>query len=168
MGSAIKTYPTQIQKIKICKKLPKHSTIHSINKSRTNRSCIVCMKKCKRLLLLPCCLCFLTHSGNKNLYQSYLNLGGVNMITIYLLRDMLLSWSQYTRIYFTKARSSNSWQARSWLDLFQFSLVTTSRGSIPRHQTRSIVTGPSTSGFSSKTDELTLHKVFLQCYWFPS
>ena len=37
------------------------------------------MKWGKRLLFLTCCLRFLTHSGDENLYQSHLYLGGANM-----------------------------------------------------------------------------------------
>ena len=104
------------------------------------------------------CLRFLTHSGNENLYQSYLYQGGANMNhqTIYCGKchyhgfSIQESSSQNSRIIKIFA---SLWP---WLELFQFSVASTSRGSIPMHQSRSNITGPSTSGFSSKTDELTL------------
>ena len=75
----LKLLQLRSKKLKIVEKLPKSTTIHSSSNSRSNRNCIICMKWCKRLLFLPCCLRFLTHSGNEKLYQSYLYLGGANI-----------------------------------------------------------------------------------------
>ena len=170
MGSSVKTYPTWIQKIKICRKPPKSTTIHSISNSRSNRNCIVCMKWCKRLLFLTCCLRLLTHSGNENLYQSYLYLGGANMNhqTIYSGKCHYYG-SSIQESSSQKAGSSKSWQAcgHDWT-CSNFPWQLRCEESIPMHQSRSNITGPSTLGFSSKTDELTLYNLLLQCYWSPS
>ena len=105
------------------------------------------MKRCKRLLLLPCCFCFLTMKiCTRAIWIFVVPIWS----PFYLLGDMLLSRFQYTRIYFAKGRSSNSLQAWPWLDLFQFSLATTSQRSIHMHQAGSIITRPSTSGFFPK------------------
>ena len=75
------------------------------------------MKWYKGLLLLTCCLRFLTHSGNENLYQSHLYLGGANM------NHQTIYWgtchyhgSRIQESSSQKAGSSKSWQtcSHSW------------------------------------------------------
>ena len=126
------------------------------------------MKWCKRLSFLPCCLSFLTHSGNENLYQSSLGGACMNHQTIY---------SGKCHYHGSSIQESSSQKKQGHPNLGKLvaiaGLVPIFLGNyvarINTHASVSIqITGPSTSGFSSKTDELTLHEVLLQCYWSPS
>ena len=100
------------KRLKFVEKPPRSTTMHCISNSRSNRNCIACMKWCKRLLFLTSCLHFLTHSGNENMYQSYLYPSAVNMNhqTVYTGKCHYHG-SSIQESSSQKVGSSKSWQA---------------------------------------------------------
>ena len=124
------------------------------------------MKWCKRLLFLLCCLCFLAHSGNENLYQTHLYLDSANMNhqTIY---------SGKCHYHGSRVRESSSQKQGhqtlgklvTMAGLLPIFLATTSRSSIiPMHQSRSNITETSTSRFSSNSTTRATCAIFLTLF----
>ena len=122
------------------------------------------MKWCKRLVFLTCCLRFLAHSGNENLYQSHLYLGGANMNhqTIYSGKCHY-NGSRIQESSSQKQGHQNLCKLVAMAGLvpiFLWQLRREDQYINTMHQSRSVITGPSTSGVLLTPQ----HVQHLQCF----
>ena len=110
------------------------------------------MKWGKRLFFLTCCLRFLTHSGNENLYITKLSTWGNVTVTV----------PEYKNLVNKKQGHQNLGNLVAMAGLIPICLGNDVVKIKNMHQPRSSITEPSTSGFSSYSSTRATFAILLK------